>query len=210
MRHIPEPRRAQAFVVAMWASASDMGYLPATVSLAREISMGGAWGSKPQLRKVEIRFKQLVSEGKDPNVLTVEGEQLYKLGKYDAAVRMLKQALLVGGDDFQWEPNCRLYLGKAYLKIQKPVEAREAFESITNLGYADGDGELGQLLRASDLEKAEGHFYSAAINGQPDMFRHLSEIALENIATATDAQAAKEQQLWAMEWARLADSTEKS
>lgn len=209
MRHIAEPRSAMAFVVAMWASASDMGYLPATISLAREISRGGAWGMNPQLKRVETRFKQLVSEGRDPNALTVEGELLYKLGKYDAAVTMLKRALLVGGEDFEWESSCRLQLGRAYVKLQRHVEAREAFEAVANMGSAGADADLGQLLRSSDQEKAEGYFYSAGIHGQPDMLRHLSEIAFEKIATATDEHAAKDHQLWAMEWARLADLTEK-
>ncbi|KPM43512.1 hypothetical protein AK830_g3071 [Neonectria ditissima] len=205
MRHIREPRSSQAFAVAMWASAAEMGSRPATISLARQLIHSHAWGQKSQLRSVEARFKQLVSEGKDPNVLTVEGEHLYELGKYDAAANMLRRALALDEKDFEWKSQCQLHLGKAYLKLKRPAEAREVFETISESGSAEADVELGQLLRSSDTEKAEQHLYTAAINGKPEMFHHLSEIAFENMNKAADEQTRKDQQRWAMEWSRLAD-----
>ncbi|KAH7023543.1 hypothetical protein EDB80DRAFT_697875 [Ilyonectria destructans] len=208
MRHIREPRSSQSFAVAMWASAADMGHRPATLSLARQLIHSHAWGQKSQLRKVETRFKQLVSEGKDPNALTIEGEMLYELGKYDAAAKILKRALLLDGEDFEWKSQCQLYLGKAYVKLQRPAEAKEVFQAIPNSGSSEADVELGQLLRSSDVEKAEQHLYAAAINGKPEMFRHLSEIAFDNQTKATDKQTMKDHQLWAMEWSRLADPKE--
>ncbi|KAF7543336.1 hypothetical protein G7Z17_g10820 [Cylindrodendrum hubeiense] len=208
MRHIREPRSSQAFAVAMWASAADMGHRPATLSLARQLAHSHAWGQKSQLRKVETRFKQFVSEGRDPNALTVEGEMLYELGKYDAAAKMLQRALVLDGEEFEWKSQCQLYLGKAYVKLQRPVEAREAFESISDSGSSEADTELGQLLRSSDTEKAEKHLYTAAVNGNLEMFRHLSEIAFDKQVKATDKQVMKDHQLWAMEWSRLADPKE--
>lgn len=206
MRHIREPRSSQAFAVAMWASAAEMGSRPATLSLARQLIHSRAWGQRSQLRNVETRFKQFVSEGKDPNALTVEGEQLYELGKYDAAVNMLGRALALSESDFEWKPQCQLYLGKAYLKLKRPAEAKEVFETISESGSTEADVELGQLLRASDVEKAEQHLYTAAINGKPEMFHHLSEIAFDKMSNATDEQTRKDQQRWAMEWSRLADA----
>ncbi|KAK7429994.1 hypothetical protein QQZ08_003383 [Neonectria magnoliae] len=189
----------------MWASAAEMGSRTASVSLARHIIRSGAWGQKSQMKNIETRFKQLVSEGKDPNALTVEGEHLYELGKYDAAANMLRRALDLGEDDFEWKSLCQLYLGRSYLKLKRPTEAREVFEALSESGSAEADADLGQLLRSSDIEKAEQHLYTAAINSNPETFRHLSEIAFENMSRATDEYTRKDQQRWAMEWSRLAD-----
>ncbi|CAM1505496.1 Fc.00g111330.m01.CDS01 [Cosmosporella sp. VM-42] len=206
LHHIPGGvKTAQAFSVAMWASASDMGHRPSTISLARMLIGGGAWGKMSQLNKIQTRFKQLVSEGRDSNVLTAEGELLYKEGKYDAAAKTLQRALRIDSPGFEWKPHCQLCLGKAFTKLQKHAEANDAFQASIESGALDADGELGQMFRSSDPEAAAQHLYTAATHGRPEFFRHLSEISLEDQADTADEKSRQSHQRWAMEWSKLAD-----
>lgn len=201
MRQIQGPRSADAFATAMWASASELGYRPSTLSLARQLIRSGAYGRMPQLRKVEARFKHFVSTGKDANALTAEGELLFEQGRFDVAVATLRRALRVGSASFEWKLYCELCLGKALLKLGRREEARGVLEALSEAGLVEADVELGNLLRASDRDKAEQHMYAAACNGRPDMFSHLSEMALEGAASANG-----DGRRWAMEWSRLADA----
>ncbi|KAM5351472.1 hypothetical protein ACJ41O_004195 [Fusarium nematophilum] len=194
----------------MWASASEMGYRPSTLSLSRDLVRSHAWGRKSQLRRVETRFKQLVSEGRDGDALTVEGEMLYELGKYGAAAKMLERALrLEDSSGFEWKPHCRLCLGRSYLKLGRTAEAREVLEAMEGSGSAEADVELARMLRTGEPDKAEQHLYVAAVNGHMDMFRQLSEMEFEKGASSADRESKKKHHLWAMEWSRLADPREK-
>ncbi|POR34054.1 Uncharacterized protein TPAR_05725 [Tolypocladium paradoxum] len=207
MRQIQGPRSADAFATAMWASASELGYRPSTLSLARQLIRSGAYGRMPQLRKVEARFKQLVSTGKDPDALAAEGELLFEQGRFDVAVATLQRALRADSASFEWKPYCELCLGKALLKLGRAEEARGVLEALSESGLVEADIELGKMLRASDRDKAEQHMYAAACNGRPDMFSHLSEMALEGAAAATgDGRWSEDRRRWALEWSRLADA----
>ncbi|KAH6610397.1 tetratricopeptide repeat [Trichoderma cornu-damae] len=207
MRQIRGPRSADAFATALWASASEAGYRPSTLSLARHLARSGAYGRIAQLRKVEARFKQLVSAARDPDALTVEGELQYEQGNYEAAIRALQRALQVGPAGFEWKPYCRLCMGKAFVKTSKHDEARAMFESLSEIGLIEADVELGKLLRVSDRDAAERHLLTAASHGRGDMFSLLSEIALEKAAESGEDKTSKEEFLrWAKEWSKLADS----
>lgn len=206
LRHFQNVESAQAFSMAMWKSASDMGHRPSTLSLARFLIRSKAWGKLEPLRRVETRFKQLVAEGKDPNALTVEGEFLYEHGKHDAAVKTLQQALRLPSSNFEWKHNCQLCLGKALVKLDRPTEAQRAFEDAVESGSIAANGELGQLLRLSDLGRAQQYLYLAAIDGRPEMFRQLSEVSVEKQSAADNDKSRKQHELWAMEWSRLADT----
>lgn len=206
MRQIRGPRSVDAFSTALWASASDAGYRPSILSLARHLVRSGAYGRVPQLRKVEARFKQLVSTARDADALTVEGELQYEQGNYEAAIRALRRALQVGTPDFEWKHNCQLCMGKSLVKTNKHEEARVLLESLSGIGFVEADVELGKLLRVSDKDAAERHLFTAASNGRGDMFSLLSEIALEKAADSKDDKASKEEFLrWAKEWSKLAD-----
>ncbi|PNY29893.1 Uncharacterized protein TCAP_00188 [Tolypocladium capitatum] len=206
MRQIRGPRSADAFATAMWASASELGYRPSTLSLARQLIRSRAYGRTPQLRKVEARFKQLVSTSKDPDAMTAEGELLFEQGRFDVAVATLQRALRAGSASFEWKPYCELCLGKALLKLGRRREARTVLEALSEAGLVEADIELGDMLRASDGAKAEQHMYAAACSGRLDMFSHLSEIALEGAASAPgDGRSTEDGRRWAMEWSRLAD-----
>ncbi|KAL6910599.1 hypothetical protein GGI43DRAFT_378558 [Trichoderma evansii] len=206
MRQIRGPRSADAFSTALWASASDAGYRPSILSLTRHLVRSGAYGRISHLRKVEARFKQLVSTARDADALTVEGELQYEQGNYEAAIRALRRALQVGTPDFEWKHTCQLCMGKSLVKTNKHEEARALFESLSSIGFVEADVQLGKLLRISDKDAAERHLFTAASNGRADMFSLLSEIALEKAADSGGDKASKEESLrWAKEWSKLAD-----
>lgn len=205
MRQIHGPRSADGFASAMWASASDMGYRPSILSLSRQLIRSGAFGKVPQLRKVEARFKNLLSTGKDADALTAEGELLFEQGKYDAAVRILQRALQVEQSGFQWKPYCQLCLGKAYAKLQQHDKAQAVLQELSETGLVEADTELGNMLRSRDLDQAEEHYYAAACNGRADMFTPLGEIAVQRAAEAGDKASKEDNRRWALEWSRLAD-----
>ena len=202
-------KQSQLFAGALWTAASNMGYRPSTISLARELIGSGVWGKASQYRNIETRFKQIVQEGKDRDALTAEGERLYRLGMYDAAVKMLQRALSPEGTEFEWKYHCQLCLGRSYLKLGKTAEAKEVLERIEGAGSGEAAVELAQMFRSSDPDKMEQYLYTAGINGRLEMFRQLSEIEFEKEARETDKEAKKVHNLWAMEWSRLADEREK-
>lgn len=210
MRQLQGPRKsADAFATALWASASEAGYRPSTLSLARHLARSGAYGRVPQLRRVEARFKQLVSTARDADALTVEGELQYEQGNYEAAIRALQRALQVGdaaAAGFEWKPYCELCMGKALAKLGRHDEARALLEALSEAGLAEADVELGNLLRVSDRDAAERHLFAAASSGRADMFSVLSEIALDKAAESGDDRALREEALrWAKEWSKLGD-----
>ncbi|KAK2592169.1 hypothetical protein QQS21_010129 [Conoideocrella luteorostrata] len=201
MRQISS-KSADAFATALWSSASEMGYRPSTLSLARQLIRSGAYSRIPQLRKVEARFKQLVAGGKDADALTAEGELLFEQGKHDAAVAMLRRAL-ANKADFEWRPHCELCLGKALMRLGKADEARGLLERLADEGMVEADAELAELARKGGLgvEELEQRLYTGGCNGRRDMFTRLSELALEK-GSKKDGEG----RLWALEWAKLADS----
>ncbi|KIE02972.1 Tetratricopeptide-like helical, partial [Metarhizium majus ARSEF 297] len=203
MRQVTGPRSADAFATALWSTASEMGYRPSTLSLARQLVRSGAYGRVPQLRRVEARFKGLVSSGKDADALTAEGELLLQQGRLDAAAAVLTKALRLS-PRFEWRPYCRLCLGRAYLKMGKVDDARGLFEKLAQEGVVEADMELAEMLRGSDADEARQRMYTAACNGRRDMFTRLSEMELELEAVGGEKDG-EERRLWAMEWSKLAD-----
>ncbi|KAJ6446432.1 tetratricopeptide repeat protein [Purpureocillium lavendulum] len=203
MRQVRGPRSADALATALWASASALGHRAATLSLARQLIRSGSFGRLPPLRPVEDRFRRLVdapAAPPDADALTAQGELLFELGRFEAAVSTLRRALQVGAAGFEWRPHCELCLGKALLKLGRRDEATTVLEALAEAGLSEADMELGQMLRGTDRERAEQHLYAAACNGRRDLFSHLSEMALEQEGSAEDRRR------WAMEWSRLADS----
>lgn len=191
----------------MWASASELGYVPSTLSLAQNLIMSGYYLALAQLGKAEARFQQLVARGRDPNALTVEGQWLFKQGRFEAAAVMFQRALKTGSSGFEWTLSCRLWLGRTLLKLGRTEEAAEVFKPLAEAGYNEADIELAKLLRTTDPDRAQQHMYVAGCRGSPEMFTFLSEMALEEaLATqATNKRSSKENRRWAVEWSRLAD-----
>jgi predicted Zn-dependent protease len=194
-----------AYTSAMWASASDMGSRLATICVARQMVRSGAWGKKSNLRPVENNFRKLVAEGKNPNALAVQAELLWMAGNYTEAAKTAKKALDIGKGDFEWEPECRLSLAKAYVKLKRDAEAKEVLDSLSEMSFAEAHEYLGYLLLPSDADKAEQHFFNAGYYGRPGMYQQLSEIAVTNGSKAVGEEEKKEYSRWAMEWAHLAN-----
>ncbi|UNI14305.1 hypothetical protein JDV02_000947 [Purpureocillium takamizusanense] len=205
MRQIRGPRSADALATSLWSSASALGHRAATLSLARQLIRSGSFARMPQLRPVEERFRRLVdgaAAANDADALTAQGELLFEQGRFEPAAATLRRALQVGSagaGGFEWRLHCEFCHGKALLKLGRRDEAMSILEALAAAGFAEADVELGQLLRGTDREAAEQHFYAAACNGRRDMFSHLSEMALEQEGSVEDRRR------WALEWSRLAD-----
>lgn len=200
-----QSKTADAFATALWSSASEMGHRPSTLSLARQLIRSGAYTRIPQLRKVEARFEELVSSGKDADALTAAGELLFEQGRFDAAVATTRRALQLS-ERFEWRPYCELCLGKAYVKTGKGDEARRIFDRLAEDGLVEADVELADLLKRRESGEVAQRLYAAACNGRRDMFARLSEMELDGGAMPADQRSTEERRLWAMEWLRLADT----
>lgn len=206
MRQVQVSSKADAFAMAMWASASQVGYRPATLSLARQLVRSGAYGRQRSMAGVEARFRKLASSGKDADALTVAGEFLYEQGRFEAAVATLRDALATEAPDFEWKPYSQLCLGKALLKLNRCDEALVVLKPLSESGLPEADAELGHLLKNRDSSKAAQHFFAASCNGKRDMFHYLAQLALEpsSLAAGQDSDP-EERRRWASEWSRLAD-----
>ncbi len=208
MRQIPK-LAADGFTVGMWSSASAAGYRLSTLSLIRHIIKAKAYERGSRFANVEKRFKALVSTAKDADALTAEGELLYGQGNYEAALRALQRAMLVGKDDegFEWRAFCELCLGQVYVKLKRYQEAKDIFKSLSESGLPEADIELGQMLRPTDREAAARHLFAVACAGRPDIFAQLSEMSLEQATETKDETAVKEYRRWSDEWSRLANTS---
>ncbi|KNB06201.1 hypothetical protein FOXG_06989 [Fusarium oxysporum f. sp. lycopersici 4287] len=74
--------------MALWASASELNYNPAVVSLVSQLFASGSWRKITAFTDVENRFMKLIAEAKNCNALTVYGEYLFQDGKYDKVATM--------------------------------------------------------------------------------------------------------------------------
>ncbi|RDA84517.1 hypothetical protein CP532_1491 [Ophiocordyceps camponoti-leonardi (nom. inval.)] len=189
---------------AMWLTASHAGYVPSTISLAMHIIKAECFGQLECFRKVEAHFKQLVEEGKNLDALTVEGLRLFRRSDYYDAMQILIRAIKIsGGRNFELRNTCELHLAKIALKSGKNEVALSVLGTLSKSGLAEAHAELGRLLRPTDPVKARQHLYEGA-PGRTELYRDLSEMALEDAASATGAQH-KNLSQWAWEWSRLAD-----
>ncbi|KAG7419673.1 hypothetical protein LZL87_000704 [Fusarium oxysporum] len=191
-----------SFSMALWASASELNYNPAVVSLVSQLFASGSWRKITAFADVENRFMKLVAEAKNCNALTVYGEYLFQDGKYDQAVAMLNQALNVDDGVFEWKRKCLTCLAKSYAKLGKVHEAKKTLEL---LGDPEADAELDQLLRSSDAEMTRQQLYTDAVKGKHDLYSQLAEVEFEREAKETDVELKKNHHLWGLEWSRLAD-----
>ncbi|KAF9770445.1 hypothetical protein IL306_012011 [Fusarium sp. DS 682] len=190
-----------AFSMAMWASASELNYNPATVSLVSQLLAGGSWQKTTSFAKVENRFMKLVAEENNCDALTVYGEYLFQDGKYDQAAAMLNGALSVNDSAFEWKRKCLTCLAKSYAMLGKAELAKKTLEALED---SEADAELDQLLQLSDAGVARQQMYTDAIKGRHDLYRQLAEVEFLEEAKEIDAELKKNHHLWGLEWSRLA------
>ncbi|PFH57936.1 hypothetical protein XA68_14361 [Ophiocordyceps unilateralis] len=189
--------------VPLWACASNMGFVPSTISLAMQLVRGGTFGKHKAFQMIEARFKKLVIEGKDPNAMTVDGQLLFTQTRFTLAAAMLAKALRVGSSDFELKPSCQLYLAKTYLKLGRDVVAMDLFDQLAKIGVTEAHAELGRWLMTTDPNRARQHLYEAA-RGQPELYKDLFTISMKEAASASGKRN-EDLLRWALEWWRLAD-----
>ncbi|KAF5615567.1 hypothetical protein F52700_13340 [Fusarium sp. NRRL 52700] len=191
-----------SFSMALWASASELNYSPAVVSLASQLFASGSWRKTTAFADAENRFMKLIAEAKNCNALTVYGEYLFQERKYDQAVAMLNQALNIDDGVFEWKRKGLICLAKSCAKLGRAHEAKKTLEL---LGDQEADVELDHLLRLSDDEMIRQQLYTDAVKGKHDLFSQLAEVEFERETKEADAELKKNHHLWGLEWSRLAD-----
>lgn len=201
--------------MALWASASSAGHRAATLSLVRLLIQDKRYGTSPELRPVEERFKQLLQRGatEDRDALTLQGELLFQQGRLGLAATTLQRALHLHQDsdpvgtgtsdgadagralDFEWRPYCVLCLARVRAAMGRREDAKELLESLAAgpEGFVAADVELVRLGLLTP-EEARQSMYNAACHGRRDMFERLAESEVEG----------PEKNLWVLEWSRLA------
>ncbi|KOS17001.1 hypothetical protein ESCO_006001 [Escovopsis weberi] len=229
LRQVHRPPSSDALATALWLFASDStSHRASTLSLARHLILSRSFGKLPPLRRLEARFRQLVSTARDPDALTAEGELLFQQGSFAAAARVLARALQVASASssdepaFEWMPYCKLCLARAHLRQHppRPADAEALLRELAAAGMPEAQEDLADLLRArgggdgSDARAAEAFAYEAACAGRVGGFARLAEMSLERAAGARGGggngkgereRERKDSLRWAAEWSRLAD-----
>lgn len=198
----------------MWAWASDQGYVPSTVQLATSMNTlrglnTGAWNESPEfVKKAEIRFRQLAKAGTDPNVLTVQAEMLRDTGNPQASLDTVKQALKIGGDDFELLPRAKLALATAFNDLGRAADALQVLESVIHLDLAELKCQMGKALAAEKPAEAREWFYKASLSGYDAGFIGLAMMEEELIKTAAaDKEIEKTHILRRDEWKKMTQAT---
>jgi len=150
----------------MLKTASDLDYIPSTISLMRLAMMiseeGPAYGkAKAHFQGNLDKFNDLVKEGGNPDALTVSGLIRLRGGNDKAALRLFDRAVQVAGregDAYVPAPSRRT-TEDSQRSDDTPTPSRTpkwAFESVCHV-------ERGKiLLRMSDNAAAEAAFRTAA------------------------------------------------
>ncbi|PHH69754.1 hypothetical protein CDD80_6518 [Ophiocordyceps camponoti-rufipedis] len=188
--------------IPLWVCASNLGFTPSTLSLVMELVSGSNYGRYKVFRNVEARFQQLVAEGKDPNVMTINGHLLLKENQFEKSVVTLKRALRVGYPNFELRPSCQLYLAKSLMSLDRETEAMNLLDELANDGLTDVHKAFASVFKRENPARARQHLYEAAL-GEPELYRKLSELAIEDAATSSSPREPFER--LAYEWSRLAD-----
>ncbi|KAJ4145041.1 hypothetical protein LMH87_003903 [Akanthomyces muscarius] len=196
----------------LWFTATNWGYAPSACSLAAFLARSGQYGKEDFFAPAEKRFRALVKGG-DPIAMAIEGEILYREGKYGEAETILNNVLRKqkqhsdssAGGLRNWEPNFRLTLGKTLGKRGKTDQAVAILRRLSEDGYIEADPQLGKTLRASDPDEALQYLFKAGCTGALDCFEEMATIKLDKATKAGDSSEANDHRLWAQELTRLAD-----
>lgn len=191
----------------MWASASGLGFQPATITLAGDLVRHGKFGQLPMMRKVESDFRRIVTQGKDANALTIEALRLYRQEKkLPQAAAMFKKALSVGGPDFSFKSRCENGLGHIAYSQGRLEEAAEYLEKAYEVDPRSAGLLLGDVYASLDPQKARQVYYRTASHGNATAWGRLADLELGMAMDAQDQPTKQEHQLWAMEFQRLGDA----
>lgn len=193
--------------VAMWASASGLGFHPATITLVGDLVKCLRFGTMLMMRKVEGDFRRIVAQGKDANALAIEALRLYRMEKKNAqATAMYKRALKLGGPNFSYKGKCHHGLGHIAHSEGRLEEAAQHLEEAHEIDPAGTGLLLGDIYTSIDPVRAGAVYYQSAIFGEPASFGRLADLELGMSTDATDANTRSDHHLWALELQRLGNA----
>ena len=189
----------------MWASASSMGYYPATMSSAYQLSFNRIWGVYPFMKAVEAEFKRIFTTGKDPNAIAVEGIRLAMAGSASSlAQSTLRRALSVGGEDFDYRKQCHFFLGRLARESGHFDEALRQYELSEDSMRPRVFLEVGEVHASmNNRELAQQNFYMAGLGRHPDAWRRLADLELGISMEEPDEARRDEHSMRALEWQKL-------
>ena len=197
--------------MALFSGASALGCEASTVSVM-SILKSSAEREKvfdhPLFKPTVARFREIVTKGRNPYALAMEGQRLLlDQQKPQAAVRFLERAVQLGGPEFQWKPSCQYYIGLAYLKLKDEAKAHEYLEMAASLGYKDAWHQLAKGESKTD-EDRQVTLYQSGLLGDLNAFHHLAcDFEMAANADGITNEQKKELSEFAMEAERLANPT---
>lgn len=224
----------------MLRTASDLNYDPSTLSLLRLVLRTTSGGPesikyKNALHGPLIKFRLLIPEGRNPDVLTIDGALRIRRGDARGALesfnRAIKAAAAPGGRVFAPAPTqeelkhrsaappppvrkpawalesmCHLERGHLLFQQGNRAAAEAAFRvAAVELDTAAGYLELGKMLPVGSSER-ESCLLKAILTGKTDAIPLLSVFSKDK--TSDPARDPEEDQRWADEWRLLARGVE--
>jgi len=222
----------------MLRTASDLDYNPSTLSLLRLVLRTTSVGPESSKYRAALhgpltKFRLLVQEGQNPDVLTLDGALRIRRGDTRGALdsfnRAIKAAATQGRDAFAPAPTqeelkhgstvtplpvrkpawamesmCHLERGRLLLQQGNRAAAEAAFRvAAVELDMAAGYLELGKMLPIGSPER-ESCLLRAILTGKTDAIPLLSVFSGDK----SPARDPEEDQRWANEWRLLASGSE--
>lgn len=193
------------FGIAMFASASGLGFTPATLDGIQYLIAERKFGKVSAMSKFEADFRRLVTQGKDPNALALEGTRLTTENRLSQAETMFRRALKLGGANFSYKWMAQRGLGYVlHTQNAQSEEARHLFEEVYTTHPLDVARELSQMYQSSQQpERARDVLFRLALHKDPSAYDRLAELELGLAWDAPNASQKKDHETWAMEFQRL-------
>lgn len=224
----------------MLRTASDLNYDPSTLSLLRLVLRTTSAGPegikyKTALHGPLTKFRLLVPEARNPDVLTIYGALRIRRGDVRGALQIFNRAIEAaaaqGGRVFAPAPTqeelkhgstappppvrkpawalesmCHLERGRLLLQLGNRAAAEAAFRvAAVELDMAAGYLELGKMLPVGSSER-ESCLLRAILTGKTDAIPLLSVFSKDK--SSDPARDPEEDQRWANEWRLLAKGLE--
>jgi hypothetical protein len=200
----------------MMEAASELGHIPATLSIMRAVYRTNDHGRSP-FPRTEAKFRKLVNERHDANTMTLQGMFLEKAtdtksGDTAAVLafikaRQLGEAAEAAGGTWEWKADCLLGIGRLMVKEGRMAEAEALFKQVAfEMDVPDGYYELGMIQDIENLDLQHEYIQKAAVNGsfKALMFMPVLESKRSEEALKTgDKKAFKAAQAWRFEWMEL-------
>ncbi|KAL1878831.1 hypothetical protein VTK73DRAFT_7484 [Phialemonium thermophilum] len=225
--------------MSMLFTASELGHQPSILSVVRLVDRGLGHDSflgSNIYRSCLRRFQAIVAREQDPDALTLQGLLLRRKGDLLKALQYFDLALKKGSplassqsssgtqattsrrDEnvprpyrWTWEASCHIGRGEILLKQGRREDSEAAFRiAALELDNPVGYLKLALLLPDDSPEKLR-YLETAAVSGRKEAFRELGEMELRRARDPTqNGRQAEKHAMWASEWFRLADDSERA